>query len=135
MAARLGFESLGADDLRAVVDQVIGAHPSEWTRYRQGEDKLSGFFIGHVKAATKGKADPGAAAALLRARRGGRDRPNAKKSRAWGAGRNGGRPLSRGEHPAALNPAAARPPGTGTHATAPFIQGLKRPMVCPWPVT
>ncbi len=52
------------------MDRVIGEHPSEWARYCQGEDKLSGFFIGHIKAATAGQGDLGAAAALLRARRG-----------------------------------------------------------------
>ncbi len=70
VAARLGYEAMAAGDLSAVVDQVIGEHPSEWGRYAAGEDKLSGFFIGHIKAATSGKADLKAAAALLRARRG-----------------------------------------------------------------
>ena len=37
---------------------------------RAGEDKLTGFFIGQIKAATAGKADLKAAASLLRARRG-----------------------------------------------------------------
>ena len=57
VAARLGFEAMAADDLAAVVDQVIAGHPAEWDRYVAGEDKLAGFFIGHVKAATEGKAD------------------------------------------------------------------------------
>ena len=35
VAARLGFEAMAADDLAAVVDQVIGEHPSEWGRYRR----------------------------------------------------------------------------------------------------
>ena len=69
VAARLGFEAMAADDLAAVVEQVIAAHPAEWDRYVAGEDKLAGFFIGHVKAATEGKADLKAAAALLRTRR------------------------------------------------------------------
>ncbi|MDQ1364027.1 MAG: hypothetical protein QOE57_69, partial [Acidimicrobiaceae bacterium] len=34
-----------------------------------GEDKLQGFFIGKVKAATAGKADLKAVSALLRERR------------------------------------------------------------------
>jgi aspartyl-tRNA(Asn)/glutamyl-tRNA(Gln) amidotransferase subunit B len=70
VAARLGYEAMGADDLAAVVEKVIGEHPSEWDRYQQGDDKLSGFFIGHIKAASAGNADPKAAVALLRARRG-----------------------------------------------------------------
>jgi aspartyl-tRNA(Asn)/glutamyl-tRNA(Gln) amidotransferase subunit B len=70
VAARLGYEAMPAGDLSAVVDQVVADHPSEWDRYAAGEDKLSGFFIGHIKAATSGKADLKAAAALLRSRRG-----------------------------------------------------------------
>ncbi|HEY3809893.1 MAG TPA: Asp-tRNA(Asn)/Glu-tRNA(Gln) amidotransferase subunit GatB [Acidimicrobiales bacterium] len=69
VAARLGFEAMGADDLAAVVDRVISEHPPEWERYRAGEDKLTGFFVGHIKTATDGNADLKAASALLRARR------------------------------------------------------------------
>jgi aspartyl-tRNA(Asn)/glutamyl-tRNA(Gln) amidotransferase subunit B len=70
VAARLGFEAMGADDLAAVVERVISEHAPEWERYRAGEDKLTGFFIGHIKTATDGNADLKAASALLRARRG-----------------------------------------------------------------
>jgi aspartyl-tRNA(Asn)/glutamyl-tRNA(Gln) amidotransferase subunit B len=69
IAARLGFEAMAADDLVAVIDRVIGEHPAEWERFAAGEDKLTGFFVGHIKAATEGKADLKAASALLRARR------------------------------------------------------------------
>jgi aspartyl-tRNA(Asn)/glutamyl-tRNA(Gln) amidotransferase subunit B len=69
IATRLGFEAMAADDLAVVVERVIGEHPAEWDRFAAGEDKLAGFFIGHVKAATEGKADLKAASALLRARR------------------------------------------------------------------
>jgi aspartyl-tRNA(Asn)/glutamyl-tRNA(Gln) amidotransferase subunit B len=68
-AARLGFEAMGADDLAAAVDQVIGDHPGEWARYAAGEDKLTSFFMPLIKSATSGKADLKAASALLRARR------------------------------------------------------------------
>ncbi len=60
---------MGADDVTAVVDQVIADHPGEWARYAAGEDKLTGFFVGKVKAATEGKADLKAVAGLLRDRR------------------------------------------------------------------
>ncbi len=66
IAARLGFEAMGADDLADVVDQVIAENAGEWERYRAGEDKLTGFFIGKIKAATAGQADLKAASALLR---------------------------------------------------------------------
>jgi aspartyl-tRNA(Asn)/glutamyl-tRNA(Gln) amidotransferase subunit B len=70
VAARLSFEALAADDLAAIVDKVIAEHPPEWDRYQRGEDKLTGFFVGQIKAVSSGKADLKAATALLRARRG-----------------------------------------------------------------
>jgi aspartyl-tRNA(Asn)/glutamyl-tRNA(Gln) amidotransferase subunit B len=69
IASDLGFEAMGAGDLEQVVDDVIAAHPEEWTRYASGEDKLTGFFIGHIKTATEGKADLKAASGLLRSKR------------------------------------------------------------------
>ncbi len=69
MAAHLGFEAMAADDLAAIVEKVIAQHP-EWDRYQRGEDKLTGFFVGQIKAASSGKADLKAATSLLRARRG-----------------------------------------------------------------
>ncbi|MGH9061282.1 MAG: Asp-tRNA(Asn)/Glu-tRNA(Gln) amidotransferase subunit GatB, partial [Acidimicrobiales bacterium] len=71
VAARLGFEAMGADALAGVVDQVIADHPGEWARLAGGEDKLTGFFIGKIKAATAGQADLKAASGLLRRRRDG----------------------------------------------------------------
>jgi aspartyl-tRNA(Asn)/glutamyl-tRNA(Gln) amidotransferase subunit B len=70
IARDLGFEALGVDALDAAVDAVIEANPGEWGRYVGGEDKLTGFFIGKVKAATGGNADLKQAATMLRARRG-----------------------------------------------------------------
>jgi len=69
VASRLGFEAMGQDDLAAVVDRVIAEYPLEWDRYAAGEDKLTGFLIGHIKSATDGNADLKAASALLRALR------------------------------------------------------------------
>jgi aspartyl-tRNA(Asn)/glutamyl-tRNA(Gln) amidotransferase subunit B len=69
IAADMGFQAMAAGDLEAVVDQVIAGHPAEWARYREGEDKLMGLFVGQIKAATDGNADLKAASALLRSRR------------------------------------------------------------------
>ncbi len=69
VAEELGFEAMDQSALEKVVDDVIAAHPEEWERFRGGEDKLTGFFVGHVKSATDGKADLKAASALLRSRR------------------------------------------------------------------
>lgn len=40
---------------------IFAANPTELARYRAGEEKLFGFFMGQVMRATKGKADPAAA--------------------------------------------------------------------------
>jgi aspartyl-tRNA(Asn)/glutamyl-tRNA(Gln) amidotransferase subunit B len=69
IAAGLGFQAMPAEAIEEVVDQVIAANPREWERYSGGDDKLAGFFIGKVKAATGGNADLRAAADLLRRRR------------------------------------------------------------------
>jgi aspartyl-tRNA(Asn)/glutamyl-tRNA(Gln) amidotransferase subunit B len=70
IAAGLGFEAMAAGALAEVVDQVIAANQREWERYAGGDDKLTGFFIGKIKAATGGNADLRAATDLLRQRRG-----------------------------------------------------------------
>ena len=43
------------------ITAILDANPDELTRYRGGEEKLFGFFMGQVMRATKGKADPAAA--------------------------------------------------------------------------
>jgi aspartyl-tRNA(Asn)/glutamyl-tRNA(Gln) amidotransferase subunit B len=67
---RLGFEALGADSLAAVVAEVIAAHPDEWQRYVDGDDKVSGVFVGAVMKATKGQANGKDVVAELRRLRG-----------------------------------------------------------------
>jgi aspartyl-tRNA(Asn)/glutamyl-tRNA(Gln) amidotransferase subunit B len=56
--------------LETAVDEVIAAHPDEFSRLRDGEQKLIGFFVGQVMRATGGKADPGAVSGILRGRAG-----------------------------------------------------------------
>ncbi len=69
IATGLGFEAMAAGALAEAVDQVIAANPREWARYAGGDDKLTGFFIGKVKAATGGNADLRAATQLLQQHR------------------------------------------------------------------
>ena len=45
----------------AAVQDAFDSHPDELARYRSGEKKLFGFFMGQMMRATKGKADPQAA--------------------------------------------------------------------------
>jgi aspartyl-tRNA(Asn)/glutamyl-tRNA(Gln) amidotransferase subunit B len=72
IAQARGFEAMGADALGAALDGVIAAHPEEWARFREGDDKargrLMGFFVGQVMEATDRKADGKAVTALLRER-------------------------------------------------------------------
>jgi len=70
LARDRGFEALEADSLAAVMDEVIAAHPDEWARYVEGDDKLTGFFTGKAMQATDKKANGKAVAAELRRRRG-----------------------------------------------------------------
>ncbi len=69
LAARRGFERLDDATLDATLDELIAAHPDEWERYRQGDDKLSQFFVGQVMRVTSGKADGKAVVAGLARRR------------------------------------------------------------------
>lgn len=54
--------------LEAWVDEVLGAHPDEVDRLRQGDAKLMDFLMGQVMRRSGGMADPRRAATLLRAR-------------------------------------------------------------------
>jgi len=70
--ARAVAESLGVvqvSDTGALagwVDAVISAHPAEVARFRGGDAKLIGFFVGQVMKRSEGKADPKAIQPLLR---------------------------------------------------------------------
>ncbi|HEX6395548.1 MAG TPA: Asp-tRNA(Asn)/Glu-tRNA(Gln) amidotransferase subunit GatB [Acidimicrobiales bacterium] len=70
IAKRLGFEAMSAGALEEVVNRIVSEHPNEWERYVGGDDKLTGFFVGKIKAATGGNADLKEASALLRSKRG-----------------------------------------------------------------
>ncbi|HEX9105794.1 MAG TPA: Asp-tRNA(Asn)/Glu-tRNA(Gln) amidotransferase subunit GatB [Longimicrobiales bacterium] len=53
--------------LEAWVAEVVGGHPAEVERYRQGEDKLLGFLMGQIMKRSRGKADPRQVTELLKA--------------------------------------------------------------------
>jgi aspartyl-tRNA(Asn)/glutamyl-tRNA(Gln) amidotransferase subunit B len=57
--------------IEAVVDRVLAASPAEVERYRGGNRKLMGFFVGQVMKETKGKANPAVVNALLARKLGG----------------------------------------------------------------
>ena len=69
VAQSKGFEQLSTDSLEATVDGLIAQYPGEWSRYRDGDDKLAQFFIGQVMKVTKGQANGKAVIAQLQSRR------------------------------------------------------------------
>jgi aspartyl-tRNA(Asn)/glutamyl-tRNA(Gln) amidotransferase subunit B len=69
IAAAKGYEQLSSDSLESTIDELIAANPDEWGRYRDGDDKLAGFFTGLVMKATSGKANGKAVVAVLQSRR------------------------------------------------------------------
>lgn len=50
--------SHAAIDLDAIINQVMQDNPAEVERYRQGDTKLFGFFMGQTRKALQGKGDP-----------------------------------------------------------------------------
>lgn len=49
-----------------LIETVISQHPDAVERYRKGDGKLLGFFMGQIMKATRGQANPGMANQLLR---------------------------------------------------------------------
>jgi aspartyl-tRNA(Asn)/glutamyl-tRNA(Gln) amidotransferase subunit B len=69
IAATMGFEQLSSDTLGATVAELIVRYPEEWSRYRDGDEKLAQFFIGQVMKLTRGQANGKSVVAELQARR------------------------------------------------------------------
>ncbi len=59
-----------AGALEAIVDGVIAANPKSVEEYRAGKDKAFNALVGQIMKASKGKANPAQANALLKARLG-----------------------------------------------------------------
>jgi aspartyl-tRNA(Asn)/glutamyl-tRNA(Gln) amidotransferase subunit B len=45
-------------EIENIIKDVIGKNPDQVARYKAGEDKLIGFFVGQVMKSTQGKANP-----------------------------------------------------------------------------
>jgi aspartyl-tRNA(Asn)/glutamyl-tRNA(Gln) amidotransferase subunit B len=59
VAERLGLVQVSDQGaLTGWVEEVLAANPAEVVRYRAGETKLMGFFVGQVMKRSQGKADP-----------------------------------------------------------------------------
>ncbi|RQD65351.1 MAG: Asp-tRNA(Asn)/Glu-tRNA(Gln) amidotransferase subunit GatB [Desulfonatronovibrio sp. MSAO_Bac4] len=59
-----------SSELESIVDEVVSAHPDEAQRFRDGQKKLMGFFVGQIMKKTKGQANPGIVNQLLNKRLG-----------------------------------------------------------------
>lgn len=53
-------------EIESAIDRVIAANPKEVERFRGGENKLMGFFVGQVMREMKGKANPGVVNKILK---------------------------------------------------------------------
>lgn len=67
LVSEQGLEQISdASVIEKAVDAVLAQHADEAVRYRQGEEKLFGFFVGQVMRQTRGKANPQQVNQILR---------------------------------------------------------------------
>ena len=52
--------------IEAVIDQILADNPEQVQQYRDGKEKVFGFFVGQAMKATKGKANPAQLNELLK---------------------------------------------------------------------
>jgi aspartyl-tRNA(Asn)/glutamyl-tRNA(Gln) amidotransferase subunit B len=71
IAGRLGFERMDTSALELIVDEVIAANPQEWSRFRDGDEKVAQFLFGQVMRASRGKANGKVVAEVFASRRNG----------------------------------------------------------------
>jgi aspartyl-tRNA(Asn)/glutamyl-tRNA(Gln) amidotransferase subunit B len=57
-----------SNTLEPIIDEIIAAHPDSVAEYRNGKEKLFGFFVGQVMKKTGGKANPQMVNDLLKAK-------------------------------------------------------------------
>ena len=68
IAQAKGFEAMDESALAAIVDELIAANPDPWDKFKEGDQKVTGFFVGQVMKATQGKADGKVVTRLLQDR-------------------------------------------------------------------
>lgn len=61
-----GISKVDDSAVSSIIEKVITDNPAEVERYRAGDNKLFGFFVGQVMRETKGKGDPKAVNELLK---------------------------------------------------------------------
>ena len=45
-------------ELAAMVQEIVAANPEQAQQFREGKDKVLGFFVGQLMKKTRGKANP-----------------------------------------------------------------------------
>lgn len=55
-------------ELEKIIDAIVAANPGQVQQFREGKDKVFGFFVGQVMKQTQGKANPGQVNDLLMAK-------------------------------------------------------------------
>lgn len=61
-----GIEKTDDTAIETIIDKVIADNPVEVERFKAGEKKLQGFFVGQVMKESKGQADPGVINIMLK---------------------------------------------------------------------
>ncbi len=68
---KLGLKQISdAGAIAAIIDEILSANEDKVAEYKNGKEKLFGFFVGQVMKASKGKADPQLVNRLLKERLG-----------------------------------------------------------------
>ncbi|MCU1375210.1 MAG: Aspartyl-tRNA(Asn) amidotransferase subunit, partial [Actinomycetia bacterium] len=70
IAQAMGFEAMDDSAVAAIVDQLIADNADAFQRFKDGDQKVTGFFVGGVMKATQGKADGKVVTRLLQERAG-----------------------------------------------------------------
>jgi aspartyl-tRNA(Asn)/glutamyl-tRNA(Gln) amidotransferase subunit B len=68
IAAAKGFEAMDDGALAALVDELIAANADAFAKFKEGDQKITGFFVGQVMKQTQGKADGKTVTRLLHER-------------------------------------------------------------------
>lgn len=70
IAKTRGFEAMDEGTLEALVDEAIASDNAAWEKFKAGDTKVAGVFVGYLMKATKGQADGKAVTAILRSKAG-----------------------------------------------------------------
>ncbi len=64
---KLGLKQVSDDGaIQAIIDEIISANGDKVQQYKDGKEKLFGFFVGQVMKASRGKANPAKVNELLK---------------------------------------------------------------------